>query len=138
MPATASDSTAPQHPVAMIREAALAQLAAGTRVRVGSLGVHVTSAERPRWERDPRQSGVSPLGCVLLEVQPEEWDDSYEALAAVFETRVAYVEGLADGLEKAVPARELSEGVVARLYISGWEQGYRIREEFLRGDWSRR
>lgn len=127
----------PQHPIEVIRSAVLSQRAAGARISIGLLGVHVVSAESPRWERDPRAKWLSPLGAVLLEVQPSEWDDPYDALAEVFETRLAYVEGLIDGMEKAEPDKDRAGTRDGRLYVTGWEQGYRFREEMLRGGFSR-
>ena len=124
----------PQHPIELIREAVLNQRAAGIYVRVGApLGVHCTSQQPPCWERDPREASVSPLGACLLEHSYAPPIDPHEALAVLFDAPLAFVDGLADGMEKVEPDRTRTGKPGALAYIGAWEQGYRFREELLRG-----
>lgn len=137
MSAPAQTFESPRHPVEIVRESVLNQRAAGVRVRIGTLGVHCTSQEVPRWERDPRETGVSPLGAVLLEHPEAPPCDPHEALAALFDAPLAFVDGMADGIDKAEPDKDCAENItIGRRYIGGWEIGYRYREEFLRAGFS--
>lgn len=133
MSATAHENR-PVHPIELIRSAVLSQRASGIYIRIGALGVHCTSQEPPAWERDPRVTGCSPLGAVLLEYVGPGTVEPHDALAEIFDCRRAFVDGLADGMDKVEPdssrAASLADG---RNYIAGWEVGYRFREEFLRG-----
>ena len=128
----------PIHPVTMIREAILNQRAAGVFVRIGApLGVHCARQEPPCWERDPREKGgVSPFGATLLEHPYAPPIDPHEALAVLFDAPVAFVDGMADGLDKAEPDHARAGTGDARAYIGAWEIGYRLREELLRGGFS--
>jgi len=123
----------PRHPIEVIREAVLNQRASGVPVRIGPLGVHCTSQQPPCWERDPREKGVSPLGAVLLEHTYALPIDPHESLAVLFDAPVAFVDGLADGLDRVEPDKTRTGKAGALAYIAAWEQGNRFREELLRG-----
>ena len=123
----------PQHPIEIIREAVLNQRATGVPVRIGPLGVHCTSQQPPCWERDPREASVSPLGACLLEHPYALPIDPLEALAVLFDAPLPFVEGLADGVDRAEPDKARTGKPGALAFIGGWEQGYRFREELLRG-----
>ena len=136
MPAPAHQ-TAPQHPIEIIRAAVLIQRANGVYVRIGSLGVHCTSQQPPCWERDPREKGISPLGAALLEHSYAPPIEPHEALAVLFDAPVLFVDGMADGMERAEPDKARVGSLLSgRQYIGGWEIGYRFREELLRGGFS--
>ena len=124
------------HPVEIILSSVLSQRASGLYVRVGTLGVHVTSQQPPCWERDPRENGVSPLGATLLEHAYALPIEAHEALAVLFDAPLAYVDGLADGIDKAETDKARAGKADALAYLGGWEIGYRFREEFLRAGFS--
>lgn len=126
-----------QHPIEVIRSAVLNQRASGVYVRIGTLGAHCTLQDPPCWERDPRENGVSPLGATLIDNSYAPAIDAHEALAALFDAPLAFVHGLADGMDRAETNKEYAENLTdGRAYIGGWEIGYRFREEFLRGGFS--
>jgi hypothetical protein len=127
MPASAQQSV-PLHPIEIIRSAVLSQRASGVYVRIGTLGAHCTSQEPPCWERDPREKGVSPFGATLIENSFAPAIDPHEALAALFDAPLAFVDGMADGMDRAEPDKCRAENLAAgRAYIGGWEIGYRFR-----------
>jgi hypothetical protein len=87
-------------PVDLLKEAVEAAKAKGIRVRIGSAGViPVGTHGDVRWGLDElnRDTGVDPLGAVLLHAQPPSIDPE-QAVALALGVNRAFVDGLADGL----------------------------------------
>lgn len=116
----------PDPTVEIIRRAVNAAHAAGLTVStVPDLGVHCTSSHGARWEADQRTRAISPLGAVLLIVQPHI-SDADSALAHVLGVNVLWVIGFGDGCGGARKAEDIS-GPAARLYSEGWTAGVEFR-----------
>jgi hypothetical protein len=117
----------------ILRDAAIWARGEGVPVRIGSLGVHCTSSHgRERWQRDPRASGVDPLGAILLQHQPEP-TEHHRALAALMEVHEAYVHGAEDALAGEPMSKSWGASISARMYVLGYQCGWLFREELLRG-----
>jgi hypothetical protein len=81
----------------------------------------------PRWERDPNQAGCDPIGCLILQEQPEATDIEAAAVE-VTRTNPLWVEAFLCGLEKR--GREGGEQLAPhelRWVLQGWEDGSVIR-----------
>src|SRR5438876_1046192 len=61
-----------------------------------ALGVVCSSTAEPAWGLDPMAHEISPLGAVLLSMQPPLADED-RALAHVFGSRPEFHEGIEDG-----------------------------------------
>lgn len=132
MPVPAPDSNPKPHPLTVVRDAVLSAVASGIHVRIGELGVACTSSHGAhRWARD-RDAAISPLGAVLLELQPEA-TEVYAALAEAFDVREAFVHGLEGGLDHEAPSQNWTSTINAGQFLAGYETGSLFREEFLRG-----
>ena len=51
----------------------------------------------------------------------------------LFDCPLAFVDGLADGMDRAEPDKDRAGKRDALAYVGAWEIGYRFREELLRG-----
>lgn len=108
----------------ILTDAVNAAIATGLVVSTESdaLGVVCNSTADPLWELDPMAHELSPLGAVLLAMQPPLADDD-RALAHVFGARPEFHEGIEDG---ASGRRNISHD--DRLYSDGHLLGVQIRE----------
>jgi len=108
--------------VEIIRRAVNAAHAAGLTVStVPDLGVHCTSTHAPRWEVEQRVQVVSPLGAVLLMIQPTI-PDADKALSHVLGVGKLWVIGFD---EACGGAKQVSE--TSRLYGEGFAAGAEFR-----------
>lgn len=110
-----------------LRDAVTWALARGIRVRVGSTGVHCISTEGPvRWEPDPREKGVDPIGALILRVQPDASDldvAEREVVGGSYPLR----DGLADGMAASVHGAAWAKGNARAIYLYGWDAGRMLR-----------
>lgn len=114
-------------PVDLIREAVNAATKAGVTVStVQSLGVHCTSTHAPTWERDGRTDCVSPLGAVLLVMQPPV-SDVDAAVAHALGVSTLWAIGFDDGCSKQPPSGAFAVGPAKLLYAQGFEAGTTFR-----------
>jgi hypothetical protein len=126
--------------VTILREAIIWAQLEGYRIRLGTAGYGVQCSSRhgnERWERDPREEGVDPLGAVILQHQPEATLPQYAAALALGGggSWIPWVEGAADGLageaknrtwiDRPVPAH------VADRYLNGYEAAILLRIAIL-------
>lgn len=122
-----SPATRPSDPVDLIRQAVNAADRMGITVStVQSLGVHCTSTHAPRWERDGRTDCVSPLGAVLLVMQPPV-PDIDAAIAHALGVSTLWCIGFDDGQAKQPPSNAFAAGPARRLYAEGFEAGTTFR-----------
>lgn len=112
----------PDPTVEIIRRAVNAAHDAGITVStVPDLGVHCTSTMDPRWEVEQRVQVVSPLGAVLLALQPHIVDAD-AALSHVLGVGKLWVIGFDDAVGGAKQVSEAS-----RLYGDGFAAGVEFR-----------
>ncbi len=121
-------SVRPPNPtIEIIRRAVNAAHAAGLTVStVPDLGVHCTSTHDPRWEVEQRVQVLSPLGAVLLALQPHIVDAD-AALAHVLGVNRIWVQGFDEGQSGEKSNLLVNEGPAARLYNDGWKAGVEFR-----------
>lgn len=124
-----SERTGP-HPIEIIRDAVRAVRAQGIAVVPGDLGVHCTgSAGLVTWERD-RDRVVSPMGAVLLHVQPQA-ADTEKALALALDAPEAWLYGFEAGVSRTPPADAWAALPNARLFLAAYKQGIEYRGELF-------
>lgn len=90
------------------------------------LGVKCPSTEKPRWERDPATPAVSPLGAVLLHLQPPI-PLADDALIHVLGSKMLFHLGIEDGCGGAPVSTNLTRGPDGQLYRDGWMLGKVVR-----------
>ncbi len=118
----------PPNPIVeIIRKAVNAAHAAGLTVStVPDLGVHCTSTHAPRWEVEQRVQVISPLGAVLLALQPAIVDAD-AALAHALGVNRIYILGFDEGQSGLKSNLLIDEGPAARLYGQGFAAGVEFR-----------
>lgn len=123
------------HPVTLIRAAVLWCRASGVAVRLGiagaGWGVHCVNQTKPKWERDPRSSGVNPLGAALLNYQPEAGETFAAAAECLFAPEY-WIRAFEAGLNREEFVTAWSEASDRELRAAAYEAGIRYREELIR------
>ncbi len=114
------------HPLTVIAESIRWARAAGHRIRFGAFGVHcVSSHAADRWEPDPRDSGIDPLGAAILHRQPMA-TDPYEAAAEALAAPIAWVRGFQEHLDGEAVSSTWGEPIHRTLYAAGREAAARF------------
>lgn len=131
MTAAATEARSP-HPATTVKAAVEWARGRGLRVRlVESFGVVCLSTHAPEWELDPRADALSPIGAVVLMVQPP-CSDPDEAASLVLDAPASYVTGLARGIAKGEPSETWTDSVDRRLFAAGYEAGLFVRSWLMR------
>jgi hypothetical protein len=127
---TAEEVVARTHPIVIIREALAWAEKAGIQVAFGPIGV-AYSEKRRAWVQGDASHPVSPLGAVLLKVQPRPDDTVEQAVASVFESPSGYVEGFVCGSDHMEPDGKwmLKSSLATRAYLMGITHGAQFRVE---------
>jgi len=144
---TVAETTESRHPVLLIKAAIARAAARGITVELGGpLGVRYVHGSRPRWVVDVREASVSPLGAVLLDLQPEGPTDIARSLgsssqsldgfvsiavAEALDVHLAYVEGLLCGMDHMEPSGAWVRSPKARFYLAGIAHGARFRLDWM-------
>jgi hypothetical protein len=120
-------------PIEILKAAIAWAKRAGIRVRIGSFGVSVASTHGPkRWEIDPleRDTGIDPLGAVILWTQPPALDP-IEAAAQALGMDAMWVEGLATGLALSPRDSRWMQSKRRHFYMHAFESGVTLRIHVL-------
>lgn len=129
MPAIRTSPTLPgaRSPARIVTESINAALKRGLTVSSApDLGVACTSTYAPAWELDPRAGAISPLGAVLLIVQPKV-TEPVAALVHALGVGSMWQEGFSDGCAKEDPRENLEAGPDGLLYADGYRVGGQTR-----------
>ena len=125
MPANIVRSVRTVEPVDLLKEAVAAAREQGIRVRVGTAGViPIGTHSDTRWGLDEleRDSGVDPLGAVLLLAQPPSIDPE-EAVALALGVDRCWIDAFADGLALNPRDSRWIHSPARINYLHGYESG---------------
>lgn len=116
-------------PIEILKEAVEAAREQGIRVRVGSAGVMpVGTHGSPRWGLDQleRDTGIDPLGAVLLYSQPPSVDPE-QAVALAIGVDRCWIDAFADGLALNPKDSRWLASPARQNYLHGYESGANFR-----------
>jgi hypothetical protein len=118
----------PPNPIVeIIRRAVNAAHAAGLTVStVPDLGVHCVSTAQPLWEVEQRVQVISPLGAVLLALQPQIVEAD-AALAHALGVNRIWICGFDEGQAGEKSDLLVDSGPAAQLYGQGFTAGVEFR-----------
>lgn len=129
MPAIIKSVRQSPEPIDQLKQAIAIAREMGLRVRIGSLGVSAVSTSGPiRWDVDPleRDSGVSPVGALILIAQPPAIDAD-RAAAQALGVDVCWVTGLDLGLGLAPKDPAWMASRRREYFLHGYESGVSLR-----------
>lgn len=94
----------------------------------------VSQGSLAMWERDPRASGINPIGAAILRTQPQT-DDVDDAAALAVGAPIAWLDGFCDGLARVPPPSvPRTNRIAARQFAEGYVAGTMARDYLHRAE----